>query len=171
MKKHAKNANSPKSPHAKLSTISRVENEVDHEQPRSESPQTAEYSEVNAVGGFGGKNTSKPDPWDGDTDQEFKIGPNASRGYMANAGDKVWRKILKALQVMRDDDDSLDDVNDVKQVWTASTTSWQEEDYREYPQGAESCQQAENCRVAQRHGGQIQAIEKRHRVFERYRRI
>ena len=31
-------------------------------------------------------------------------------------GDKVWRKILKALQVMRDDDDCLDDVNDVKQV-------------------------------------------------------
>ena len=35
---------------------------------------------------------------------------------MANAGDKVWRKILKALQVMGDDDDCLDDVNDVKQV-------------------------------------------------------
>ena len=41
---------------------------------------------------------------------------------MANAGDKVWRKILKALQVMRDDDDNLDDVNDVKQVWTASNS-------------------------------------------------
>ena len=48
------------------------EKEVDDEQPRSESPQTAEYSEVNAVGGFGGKNTGKPDPWDGDTEQEFK---------------------------------------------------------------------------------------------------
>ena len=36
--------------------------------------------------------------------------------YMANAGDKVWRNILKALQVMVDDDDCLDDVNDVKQV-------------------------------------------------------
>ena len=48
------------------------EKEVDDEQARSDSPQTAEYSEVNAVGGFGGKNTSKPDPWDGDTEQEFK---------------------------------------------------------------------------------------------------
>ena len=48
------------------------EKEVHDEQPRSESPQTAEYSEVNAVGGFGGKNTGKPDPWDGETEQEFK---------------------------------------------------------------------------------------------------
>ena len=48
------------------------EKEVDDEQPRSESPKTDEYSEVNAVGGFGGKNTGKPDPWDGDTEQEFK---------------------------------------------------------------------------------------------------
>ena len=50
------------------------EKEVDDEQPCSESPQTAEYSEVNAVGGFGGKNTGEgePDPWDGDTEQEFK---------------------------------------------------------------------------------------------------
>ena len=92
------------------------EKEVDDEQPRSESPQTAEYSEVNAVGGFGGKNTGKPDPWDGDTEQEFKNWSERFTTYMANAGDKVWRKILKALQVMGDDDDCLDDVNDVKQV-------------------------------------------------------
>ena len=72
------------------------EKEVDDEQPRSKSPQTAECSEANAVGG---KNWS----------ERFTT-------YMANAGDKVWRKILKALQVMGDDDDSLDDVNDVKQV-------------------------------------------------------
>ena len=31
----------------------RSEKEVDDEQPRSKSSQTAEYSEVNAVGGFG----------------------------------------------------------------------------------------------------------------------
>ena len=47
------------------------EKEVDDEQSRSESPQTAEYSEVNAVGGFGGKNTGKPDPCYGYTEQEF----------------------------------------------------------------------------------------------------
>ena len=35
---------------------------------------------------------------------------------MANAGDNVWREILNVLQVMGHDDDSLDDVNDVKQV-------------------------------------------------------
>ena len=86
------------------------EKEVDDEQPRSESPQTAEYSEVNAVGGFGAKNTGKPDPWDGDTEQEFKNSSERFTTYMANAGDKVW------LQVMGDDDDGLDDVNDVKQV-------------------------------------------------------
>ena len=39
--------------------------EVDDEHSHSESPQTAEYSEVNVVGGFGGKNTGKPVPWDG----------------------------------------------------------------------------------------------------------
>ena len=92
------------------------EKEVDDDQPLSESPQTAEYSEVNAVGGFGGKNTGKADLWDGDTEQEVKIWSEHFRTYMANAGDKVWRKIVKALQVMGDDDDSLDDVNDVKQV-------------------------------------------------------
>ena len=82
------------------------EKEVDDEQPRSEFPQTAEYSEVNAVGGFGGKNTGIPDPRDGDTEQEFKNWSERFTTYMANAGDKVWRKILKG----------LDDVNDVKQV-------------------------------------------------------
>ena len=92
------------------------EKEVDDEQPRLESPQTAEYSEVNAVGGLGGKNTGKSDPSDGDTEQEFKNWSERFTTYMANAGDKVWLKILKALQVMGDDDDSLDDVNDVKQV-------------------------------------------------------
>ena len=35
-------------------------------------PQVADHSEVDAVGGFGGKNTGKPDPWDGDIEQEFK---------------------------------------------------------------------------------------------------
>ena len=91
------------------------EKEVDDDQPRSESPQTAEYSEVNAVGGFGGKNTGKPDPWDGDTEQEFKNWSERFTTYVANAGDKVWRKILKELQVMGDDDDNLHDANDVKQ--------------------------------------------------------
>ena len=38
------------------------EKEVDDEQPRSESLQTAEHSEVNSDGGFGRKNTGKPDP-------------------------------------------------------------------------------------------------------------
>ena len=90
------------------------EKEGDDEQPRSDFPQTAEYSEANAVGGFGGKNTGKPDP--SDTEQEFKNWSERFTTYMANAGDKVWRKILKALQVMGDDGDSLDDVNDVKQV-------------------------------------------------------
>ena len=90
------------------------EKEGDDEQPRSETPQTAEYSEVNAVGGFGGKNTGKPDP--SDAEQEFKNWSERFTTYMANAGDKVWRKILKALQVMGDDGESLDDVNDVKQV-------------------------------------------------------
>ena len=52
----------------------------------------------------------------GDTEQEFKNWSERFTTYMANAGDKVWRKILKALQVMGNDDDSLDDVNDVKQV-------------------------------------------------------
>ena len=84
-------------------------------------PQTAEYSEVNAVGGLGGRNSSKPDPWDGDTEQEFtKRGLNALRRTWPTRETKVWRKILKSLQVMGDDDDSLHDVNDVKQA-----TCWQ----------------------------------------------
>ena len=65
------------------------EKEVDDDQPRSESPQTAEYSEVNAVGGFSGKNTGKPDPWDGDTEQVFKNWSERFTTYMVNAGDKV----------------------------------------------------------------------------------
>ena len=68
------------------------EKEVDDDQPLSESPQTAEYSEVNAVGGFDGKNTGKAYLWDGDTEQEVKIWSEHVRTYMTNAGDKVWRK-------------------------------------------------------------------------------
>ena len=90
--------------------------EVDDEHSHSESPQTAEYSEVNVVGGFGGKNTGKPVPWDGDTEQEFKNWSERLTTYMANTGDKVWRKILEALQVIGDDYDSSDDVNHVKQA-------------------------------------------------------
>ena len=92
------------------------EQEVYDEQRRSESPQTAEYSEANAVGGFSRKNTGKPDLWDGDIEQEFKNWSERFTTCMTNAGDKVWREILKALQVMGDDDDSSNDVNDVKQV-------------------------------------------------------
>ena len=40
------------------------EKEVDDEQSRSESPQTAEYSEVNAVGGFGGKSSRRCRSWE-----------------------------------------------------------------------------------------------------------
>ena len=63
------------------------EKEVDNERTRSESPQTAEYSEVNAVGGFGGKNTGKPDPWDGDTEHVNTV-PPIQKNFMKNGYDE-----------------------------------------------------------------------------------
>ena len=73
----------------KLKSIVRKErNSKDGDQGRSESSQNVEQPELNNVGGFGGRNTGKPDPWDGDTEQGFKRFATC----MANAGDKLWRK-------------------------------------------------------------------------------
>ena len=52
-------------------------------------------SAVKSVGGFGGKNVGKPTPWDGEKENEFKAWSEKFTSYMANAGDKTWRNIIK----------------------------------------------------------------------------
>ena len=72
--------------------------------------------EVKTVGGFSGKNIGKPTPWDGEAEQEFKGWSERFTAFMANAGDKTWRKIIKKIQTLEKDEDSLENLEDVKKM-------------------------------------------------------
>ena len=52
---------------------------------------------------FNNKHVGKPSVWDGEIEEEFKTWSEKFTTFMANAGDKSWRKILKALQAREGD--------------------------------------------------------------------
>ena len=58
---------------------------------------------------FGGKHTSKPSPWNGEDEKAFKSWTEKFTMYMSNAGDKIWRNILKKIQSLSNDADFEDE--------------------------------------------------------------
>ena len=63
---------------------------------------------------FNNKHVGKPGLWDGETEEEFKTWSEKFTTFIANAGDKSWRKILKALQAREGDEYIMDDLADVE---------------------------------------------------------
>ena len=68
------------------------------------------------VSGFSDKHVGKPSQWDGEKEAEFKTWSEKFTSFMAGAGDKAWRTVLKELQTR--DDDELDDTDDVEMMLT-----------------------------------------------------
>ena len=58
---------------------------------------------------FGGKHTSKPSPWNGEDEKAFKSWTEKFTMYTSNAGDKIWRNILKKIQSLSNDADLEDE--------------------------------------------------------------
>ena len=51
------------------------------------------------ISGFSPKNVSKPSPWDGENEAEFKMWNERFVAYMVAAGDKTLRSILKKSRI------------------------------------------------------------------------
>ena len=64
---------------------------------------------------FHDKHVGKPNPWDGEKEEDFKVWNEKFTTFMANAGDKKWRKILKAIQC-RGDTEDLEEMDDVEKL-------------------------------------------------------
>ena len=64
---------------------------------------------IQAISNFGGKHTSKPSPWNGEDEKAFKSWTEKFAMYMSNAGDKIWRHILKKIQSLSNDADLEDE--------------------------------------------------------------
>ena len=71
-------------------------------------------NDVKGVGKFHDKHIGKPTPWDGEKEEDFKAWNEQFITFMANAGDKKWRNILKAIQKRGDAEDleGMDDVDE-----------------------------------------------------------
>ena len=50
---------------------------------------------VNKVTAFKDKSLCKPEPWDGEDESQYKAWSERLTSYMAGAGDKVWKKIIR----------------------------------------------------------------------------
>ena len=72
----------------------------------------------NKVNGFRDKNISKPDPWDGEDEAGFKTWSERLTVHMAGAGDKVWKKIIKYVNEM-DEEESLENEEEVDDMLEA----------------------------------------------------
>jgi 3-hydroxyacyl-CoA dehydrogenase len=68
------------------------------------------------VSGFNDKHVGKPVPWDGEKEEKFKTWSERFSSFMATAGDKIWRKIIKDLQGR--DEEELEDMDDVEKMLT-----------------------------------------------------
>ena len=64
---------------------------------------------IQAISNFGGKHTCKPSPWNGEDEKAFKSWTEMFTMYMSNAGDKIWRNILKKIQSLSNDADLEDE--------------------------------------------------------------
>ncbi len=53
--------------------------------------------DVGKVQGFEDRHVGKPVQWDGEKEEKFKTWSETFTSFMARAGDKVWRKIIKEL--------------------------------------------------------------------------
>lgn len=69
------------------------------------------------AGRFNDKHIGKPIPWDGEKEEEFKAWNEKFTTFMANAGDKKWRKIMKTIQ-SRGDSEDLEEMDDVEEMIT-----------------------------------------------------
>ena len=64
---------------------------------------------IQAISNFGGKRTSKPSPWNGEDEKAVKSWTEKRTMYMSNAGDKIWRNVLKKIQSLSNDADLEDE--------------------------------------------------------------
>ena len=55
----------------------------------------SEEGVVNKVTAFKDKSLCKPEPWDGEEESQYKAWSERLTSYMAGAGDKVWKKIIR----------------------------------------------------------------------------
>ena len=72
--------------------------------------------EMKKIRGFSDKHVGNLLPWDGEQEAEFKTWSEKFTAFMSNAGDKMWRGVLKELQKRDGDDEEFDDINDVKKM-------------------------------------------------------
>ena len=81
------------------------------EEPAKPEPGEADDDKdlIQAISTFGGKHTSKPSPWNGEDEKAFKSWTEKFTMYMSNAGDKIWRNILKKIQSLSNDADLEDE--------------------------------------------------------------
>ena len=56
--------------------------------------------------GFRDKNIGKPEPWDGEDEAVFGTSLEKLSAHVAGAVDKVWKKVIKHIEEM-DEDDNL----------------------------------------------------------------
>ena len=66
--------------------------------PVPPSPRLTGKSEKNTLSGFNSKDGGKPTPWDGENEEEYKSWDDQFLAYMACAGDKMWKDILKKIK-------------------------------------------------------------------------
>ena len=55
------------------------------------------------IANFGSKNVGKPSVWDGENEETFKIWHEELTKFMATAGDKIWKDIIKHIQHLSED--------------------------------------------------------------------
>ena len=67
------------------------------------------------ISSFRDKNIGKPEPWDGEDEATFKMWSEKLSAHMAGAGDKVWKKVIKYIGDM-DEDDNLEAEDDIESM-------------------------------------------------------
>ena len=67
------------------------------------------------ISGFRDKNIGKREPWDGEDEAVFKTWLEKLSAHMAEAGGKVWKKVIKHIGEM-DEDDNLEAEEDVENM-------------------------------------------------------
>ena len=67
------------------------------------------------VSDFRDKDIRKPEPWDGEDEVVFKTWLEKLTAQVAGAGDKVWKKVIKHIGEM-DEDDNPEAEEDVENM-------------------------------------------------------
>ena len=83
--------------------------------PVGSSDEESEQQLKKIMSPFSSKNVSKPTPWDGEAEAEFKGWNEKLTTYMAAASDRTWKVILKTIQEL-DSDDSLEEPEQVRRL-------------------------------------------------------